>query len=62
MKDNVVMLVHDTLSRDYTPTYQISCLRTEDNDAPTIITPPHMLVTDGQQRQPNHNTTTYYVY
>jgi hypothetical protein len=32
------------------------------NDNPIII-PPHIVLTDGrQQRQPNHNTTTYFVY
>jgi hypothetical protein len=38
------------------------CLLTEDNDNPIIIQP-HTVFTDGrQQRQPNHNTTTYCVY
>jgi hypothetical protein len=27
-----------------------------------IIIRPHIVFTDGRQRQPNHNTTTYYVY
>jgi hypothetical protein len=31
------------------------------NDNPIIIRP-HIVFTDGRQRQPNHNTTTYYVY
>ena len=36
------------------------CLLTEDNNDNPIITQPHILLTDGrQQRQPNHNTTTY---
>jgi hypothetical protein len=34
---------------------------TEDNDNPIIIQP-HIVFTDGRQRQPNHNTTTYCVY
>jgi hypothetical protein len=35
------------------------CLLTEDNDN-LIITRPHIVFTDEpQQRQPNHNTTTY---
>jgi hypothetical protein len=34
----------------------------EDNDNPIIIRP-HIVFTDGrQQRQPNYNMTTYYVY
>jgi LmbE family N-acetylglucosaminyl deacetylase len=37
------------------------CLLTDNNDNP-IITRPHIVFTDGRQRQPNHNTTTYCVY
>jgi hypothetical protein len=38
------------------------CLLTDDNDN-SIIIRPHIVFTDGrQQRQPNHNTTTYYRY
>jgi hypothetical protein len=36
-------------------------LLTEDNDYPIIIRP-HIVFTDGRQRQPNHITTTYCVY
>ena len=40
----------------------ILCLLTDDkNDNPMIIRP-HIVFTDGKHRQPNHNTTTYYVY
>jgi hypothetical protein len=39
----------------------ILCLLTDNNNP--IITRPHIVFTDGrQQRQPNHNTTTYCVY
>jgi hypothetical protein len=37
------------------------CLLTKDNDNPIIIRP-HIVLTDGRQRQPNHITTTYCVY
>jgi hypothetical protein len=33
------------------------CLLTEDNNDNPIITRPHIVFTDGRQRQPNHNTT-----
>jgi hypothetical protein len=36
------------------------CLLTEDNDNPIIIQP-HIVFTDGRERQPNHNITTYCV-
>jgi hypothetical protein len=40
----------------------ILCLLTEDNNNPIII-PPHIVFTDGrEERQPNHNMTTHYVY
>jgi hypothetical protein len=39
----------------------ILCLLTDDNDNPIIIRP-HIVFTDGRQRQLNHNTTTYCVY
>jgi hypothetical protein len=35
------------------------CLLTDDNNDNPIIIRPHIVFTDGQQRQPNHNTTTY---
>jgi hypothetical protein len=38
--------------------YHILCLLTEDNDNPIIIRP-HIVLTDGRQRQPNHNTTNH---
>jgi hypothetical protein len=38
-------------------------LLTDDNNDNPIIIRPHIVLTDGeQQRQPNHNTTTYCVY
>ena len=38
-------------------------LLTDDNNDNPIITRPHIVFTDRrQQRQPNHNTTTYCVY
>jgi hypothetical protein len=38
------------------------CLLTDENDNPIIIRP-HIVFTDErQQRQPNHNTTTYIVF
>jgi hypothetical protein len=40
----------------------ILCLLTDDNNDNPIITRPHIVFTDGRQRQPNHNTTTYCVY
>jgi hypothetical protein len=36
-------------------------LLTEDNNDNSIIMRPHIVFTDGRQRQPNHNTTTYCV-
>jgi hypothetical protein len=41
------------------PSVNIICV--VDNDNPIIIQP-HIVFTDGRQRQPNHNTTTYCVY
>ena len=39
------------------------CLLTDNNNDNPIIIRPHIVFTDGrQQRQPNHNTTTYCVY
>ena len=38
------------------------CLLTEDNNDNPIIIRPHIVFTDGRQRQPNHNTITYCVY
>jgi hypothetical protein len=36
---------------------------TDDNNDNPIIIRSHIVLTDGrQQRQPNHNTTTYCVY
>jgi hypothetical protein len=36
------------------------CLLMDDNNDNPIILRPHIVFTDGrQQRQPNHNTTTY---
>jgi hypothetical protein len=46
---------------DWVVVDHILCLLTDDNDNPIIIRP-HIVFTDGRQRQPNHNTTTYYVY
>jgi hypothetical protein len=41
----------------------VLCLLTDDNNDNPIIIRPHIVFTDGrQQRQPVHNTTTYYVY
>jgi hypothetical protein len=40
----------------------IVCLLTDDNNNNPIIIRPHIVFTDGRQRQPNHNTTTYCVY
>jgi hypothetical protein len=41
----------------------VVCLLTGDNSDNPIIIRPHIMFTDGrQQRQPNHNTTTYCVY
>jgi hypothetical protein len=37
-------------------------LLTEDNNDNPIIIRPYIVFTDGRQRQPNHNTTTYCVY
>jgi hypothetical protein len=34
----------------------------EDDNHNPIILPPNIVFTDGRQRQPNHNTTTYCVY
>jgi hypothetical protein len=39
------------------------CLLTDDNNDNPIIIPPNIVLTDGrQQRQSNHNTTTYCVH
>jgi hypothetical protein len=38
------------------------CLLTDDNNDNPMIIRPHIVFTDGRQRQPNHNTTTYYVW
>jgi hypothetical protein len=40
----------------------ILCLLTNDNNDYPIILQPHIVFTDGKQRQPNHNMTTYCVY
>jgi hypothetical protein len=52
-----IMIGLSLLSYDH-----ILCLLTDDNNDNPIIIPPNIVFTDGrQQRQPNHNTNTYYV-
>jgi hypothetical protein len=41
---------------------QLLCLLTDDNNDNPMIIRPHIVFTEGRQRQPNNNTTTYYVY
>jgi hypothetical protein len=40
----------------------ILCLLADDNNDNPIIMQPYIVFTDGRQRQPNHNATTYCVY
>jgi hypothetical protein len=62
--DWVVVFVIRQYGRELQPNHirPLIVFTDEDNDNPIII-PPHIMFTDGrQQRQPNHNTTTYCVY
>jgi hypothetical protein len=54
-----ILITDGRHQRKIQPYYDhIECKLTDDNNQPTIIRP-HIVFTDGQQQQTDHNTTTY---